>query len=580
MPFIVQELIEDNPDLITTSPREPVQSALRRMIERDFSQLPIVDEANRPLGMITSESILRALSNFGIGLDKLLVEHARIKAYEFRDDADLFELLNRLRDTYAVLIVDGERRLKGIVTNYDTAEYFRRRAEDMMLVEDIEAMVREYIQASFATGEAEIDEQKLEEAVQKITDRGQALRTKFEHALAHYLTLQGGDQAKVKPNSEWLNQVFARHFDEKGEPRKFSDLTLYEYIELLLDKNRWPRYRAIFNLERQAVHTLLDKVRDIRNALAHFRGDITAAQRDHLRFAANWLAHYQDAISGAFYSQALKKVTSISEPAVESTVEPQPVEQGPLIPPTEDEADPDGSRYAQLAIWLQDQSSRTDLVKPTFLQIEEVIGGKLPESAYKHRAWWANDPVGHVQSQAWLDVGWRVASVNMATQVVRFARVKERQRMYIDFFSNLLTILSEEPSFPNVRVAPDGVNWHWVESVFVDERYIASFNFSFGWGNIFRVELYIDTGNKESNKAIFDGLHDRKAEIENMLGRELTWQRLNNRRASRVAVIHQGSITDSKEEHVRLREQAVQSMIHLKQAIWQPLQEVSKEVMG
>lgn len=133
MPFIVQDLINDKPNLVTAHLKEPVRHALARMIEHDFSQLPIVDERNRPVGIITTESILRALNNFGVGLEKLRVEHARTRAETFRSDADLFELLDRLQSTYAVLIVDGEGQLTGIMTNYDTADYFRRRAEDMML---------------------------------------------------------------------------------------------------------------------------------------------------------------------------------------------------------------------------------------------------------------------------------------------------------------------------------------------------------------------------------------------------------------------------------------------------------------
>ena len=138
MPFIVKELIAENPTVVVTTPAESLRNALVRMIENDFSQLPVVDSGNRPLGLITSESILRSLKGFDTDLNKLKVEHAYISAETFRDDADLFELLDRLKDTYAVLIVDRNDHLKGIVTNYDTAEYFRRRAEDIMLVEDIE----------------------------------------------------------------------------------------------------------------------------------------------------------------------------------------------------------------------------------------------------------------------------------------------------------------------------------------------------------------------------------------------------------------------------------------------------------
>jgi CBS domain-containing protein len=47
MPFIVQDLIEDNPNLVTVRLKDPVELALARMIDNDFSQPPIVDEQFR-----------------------------------------------------------------------------------------------------------------------------------------------------------------------------------------------------------------------------------------------------------------------------------------------------------------------------------------------------------------------------------------------------------------------------------------------------------------------------------------------------------------------------------------------------
>jgi hypothetical protein len=97
------------------------------------------------------------------------------------------------------------------------------------------------------------------------------------------------------------------------------------------------------------------------------------------------------------------------------------------IVPTEEVLGPDDSRYAPLAIWLQSRLSSEDRVQLAFVEVEEIIGGPLPASARTHRAWWANDPVGHVQSQQWLDVGWRVAPINMTEEKVTFARIRERK---------------------------------------------------------------------------------------------------------------------------------------------------------
>ncbi len=574
MPFIVQDLIEDNPNLVTVRRKDPVDLALARMIDNDFSQLPIVDEQFRPEGMITAESILRALKNFGVGLDKLCVEHAKVKVDEFRNDADLFELLDRLQATYAVLIVDGARTLKGIVTYYDTAEYFRRRAEDMMLVEDIETMVKDYIQAAYQMPNGEMDSEGLENAMRQMSDSGEALRSSFEGALKHYLSLQSGGRSTL--NKDLSETVFRSHFVGERPLPRFEDLTLYQYVELLLHKERWPRYQAAFNLEREAMRTLLNKVRETRNALAHFRSDVTLTQRDHLRFAANWLAQYQEAITAAFVSKDSDTVATevVDEKEQMTEIAPQTDEEENILP-VEDEAGPQESRYAPLAIWLQSQSPKKTLVKPTMAQIEEIIGGELPRSAYDHRAWWANDPIGHVQSQQWLDVGWRVASVNMTTQVVRFARIEERQRAYIDFYGKLIADMKREPGFNQLQNLPDGSNWYWTKGISINNKHLADLNFSFGRSGEFRVELYIDSGEKELNKQLFDALQQRKGAIEDALG-ELNWQRLNERRASRVSRVLQGSITDSEEALAALRAEAVPAMAALATVLEPRVREISE----
>lgn len=61
---------------------------------------------------------------------------------------------------------------------------------------------------------------------------------------------------------------------------------------------------------------------------------------------------------------------------------------------------------------------------------------------------------------------------------------------------------------------------------------------SFGWvfhnGPEFAVELYIDTGDKERNTAIYQILKDDKDEIHANLGEHLVWQRLPEKRACRI----------------------------------------------
>ncbi|HSH59798.1 MAG TPA: DUF4268 domain-containing protein [Acidimicrobiales bacterium] len=54
-----------------------------------------------------------------------------------------------------------------------------------------------------------------------------------------------------------------------------------------------------------------------------------------------------------------------------------------------------------------------------------------------------------------------------------------------------------------------------------------------------RVEVYLDSGNKELNKTLFDELEADRVEVERSFGGPLDWERLDDKRASRIAVHRQ-----------------------------------------
>jgi hypothetical protein len=59
------------------------------------------------------------------------------------------------------------------------------------------------------------------------------------------------------------------------------------------------------------------------------------------------------------------------------------------------------------------------------------------------------------------------------------------------------------------------------------------------------VELYIDVGEKEENKRLFDALHEKKKEIEQRFGAPLSWERLDDKRGARVRyVLTEGGLRD------------------------------------
>ncbi len=427
------------------------------------------------------------------------------------------------------MIINAEESLIGIVTSYDTTEYFRRRAEDMMFVEDIETTLRDFIRAAFNVSD-DTDQQKLPAVIADMTDSD--LRKKFQGALNHYLSLwnKKSDQETAKFDVDIAEEVFAKAFTHKDSPKSLDDLTLNDYIQLLL----------------------------------------------HNHFCIEWLERQRQVVLDAFHfstevnePQQIEITSPIPGPSVESTIEE--------IIPVEEPLRPGDSRYAPLAIWLQQQPPREEKVTLTFIQIQEILREELPASARQHRSWWANDSVGHVQSRQWLDVGWRVSNIGVAEEKVTFTRIKERERLYIGFYSGLLQELRKVSPFQVREAGPDGLSWMTIAKLPSTGPQVGFLGCAFAWHRRFRIEFYIDSYDKEKNKRLFDMLYLRKDEIQAELRdipASLEWERIDDKRASRIALYHEGAITNAPEELAQLRTWAVDAMVRFQKVIDQHVSHV------
>lgn len=62
-------------------------------------------------------------------------------------------------------------------------------------------------------------------------------------------------------------------------------------------------------------------------------------------------------------------------------------------------------KYSALSQYLS--GLKTDIVQLTFSQIEKIIDGRLPLSATRQKAWWANEKNGtHRWAHLWQAAGW------------------------------------------------------------------------------------------------------------------------------------------------------------------------------
>ena len=82
------------------------------------------------------------------------------------------------------------------------------------------------------------------------------------------------------------------------------------------------------------------------------------------------------------------------------------------------------------------------------------------------------------------------------------------------------------------------------------------------------VELYIDRGEAEENKRIFDQIHARKEEIEKKFGGTLVWEPLDTKRACRIKhVIERGGYRSPEQQWPEIQAEMVESMIRLEAAL-------------
>jgi hypothetical protein len=79
------------------------------------------------------------------------------------------------------------------------------------------------------------------------------------------------------------------------------------------------------------------------------------------------------------------------------------------------------SKYEPLHKFLTQQT--TAELPMTFGEVEQIIGSKLPASAYRHRPWWANEAASHVHAKAWLSADYQTEQVDMAGKKLVFKRV-------------------------------------------------------------------------------------------------------------------------------------------------------------
>ncbi len=145
----------------------------------------------------------------------------------------------------------------------------------------------------------------------------------------------------------------------------------------------------------------------------------------------------------------------------------------------------------------------------------------------------------------------------------------ERSEKYRSFFQALIDELRTTYQFTNAKVGQPQ-NWYSFSSGTSGILYSGAFAQQGP-----SVQLYIDRDDVTLNKSIFDQLLQQRSAIENAVGAQLSWERLESRRACRVALYREGSIMGSSEECSAIHRWMIEHLLKFKSAFAPHLQSVT-----
>ncbi len=138
--------------------------------------------------------------------------------------------------------------------------------------------------------------------------------------------------------------------------------------------------------------------------------------------------------------------------------------------------------------------------------------------------------------------------------------ISSKGEKYRNYFQKLIDELRENHRFTSAR-AGQPQNWYSFSSGNTGITYGANFC----QGGKARSELYIDVGDQEKNKEIFEVLLLQKVEIEQQVGSSISWEKLEDKRASRLALYMDGSIEDSDSELELVKAWHIETLLKFKE---------------
>jgi hypothetical protein len=160
------------------------------------------------------------------------------------------------------------------------------------------------------------------------------------------------------------------------------------------------------------------------------------------------------------------------------------------------------------------------------------------------------------------------------TAVASARKTSERGEAYRSFFQSLIDRLREQHRFTNARAAQPQ-NWYAFAAGVSGIAYGANFT----QDGRARAEIYLDpSSNLGVNKRLFDSMLQHEQEIKADFGDSLEWERMDNRRACRIAIYRPGRIQNDALQLEKVEDWMVQQLLKLKEFVMPKVREAWQEL--
>ncbi|MEX0662466.1 MAG: hypothetical protein WEA58_07825 [Balneolaceae bacterium] len=230
----VKEFIDDQHPVETISEDLPLSKAKSLMILNDYSQLAVT----------TNNNHLKAISWKSIGKSELIngkIENVKDCLEEpaiIRENDTFIKYLKLIAKKDYVFVNNDKDKLSGIITTYDMTMRF-------------DEFLKPYMQIG-------IIEEALRQIIKKFTN---------------------SQKVSIKSPGK----------KEKEQLKKITDLTFFEYLNLIGSENNW-RGLGFNELDRSSFISHMHEIRGIRNKIAHYSPNpITESEKYRLKVTSDLL---------------------------------------------------------------------------------------------------------------------------------------------------------------------------------------------------------------------------------------------------------------------------------------------------